>query len=180
MSNKETTVQTSDGLLKYNVASSFSTGKDLHGLENTEPIVFFVSVSEIPPLEQLSGASRRHSDRILIKSPHLREALKRYGEGLTGQDEWAQLLVVAEKEAPFILPLLRNMAEEGHIIKPDEPYRALFKELAKATPACALCHLGPEMDSIIKCLMTSWLGPPLKASAGRGVEGGKGSIPASG
>ncbi|XP_041962185.1 uncharacterized protein LOC121720256 [Alosa sapidissima] len=46
------------------------------------------------------------------------------------------------------------MAEEGHIIKPDEPYRALFKELAKATPACALCHLGPEMDSIIKCLMT--------------------------
>ncbi|KAG5286891.1 hypothetical protein AALO_G00019980 [Alosa alosa] len=34
----QTTVQTSDGLLKYNVASSFSTGKDLHGLENTEPI----------------------------------------------------------------------------------------------------------------------------------------------
>ncbi|KAG5283830.1 hypothetical protein AALO_G00046610 [Alosa alosa] len=106
------------------------------------------------PLRTKGKKEDNHSDRILIKSPHLREALKRYGEGLTGQDEWAQLLVVAEKEAPFILPLLRNMAEEGHIIKPDEPYRALFKELAKATPACALCHLGPEMDSIIKCLMT--------------------------
>ncbi|XP_076157104.1 uncharacterized protein LOC143140170 [Alosa pseudoharengus] len=46
------------------------------------------------------------------------------------------------------------MAEEGHSIKPDEPYRALFKELAKATPACALFHLGPEMEGIIKCLMT--------------------------
>lgn len=94
-----------------------------------------------------------HNDRIVVRSTQIRTLLGKFSKGLSPGD-WDDLQCLARTEAPFLSPLLDYLCREGQTEEPEGAFKALFIELSKATPACGLFHVSPQMEEIVLGLLT--------------------------